>query len=284
VSPATPNQPRVWLITGCSKGLGAAIVRAALAAGDCVVATARNPATIAAAATDSPGALMTLPLDVTDTGSIAAAVEAALAGAGRIDVLVNNAGYGLLGGIEEAADDEVRAQFDTNVFGLLAVCRAVLPVMREQRSGHVINVSSVGGFVASPAFGVYNASKFAVESITESIALEAGALGIRATVIEPGSFRTDFNGESVRLTRNPIGDYESTSGAARERAMARHGVQPGDPDRLAAAVLRIVDSADPPLRIQLGADAVAKVEAKLEAVRRDLDAWRDLATGTDLPG
>ena len=286
VRPARQRDPyegkRVWFVTGSSKGIGAAIVRAALLAGDTVVATARHPARVVGAPAGSSGVQIVLPLDVNDTVSIATAVSSAVKKAGRIDVLVNNAGYGLLGAIEEAEDDEIRAQFETNVFGLLAVTRAVLPIMRAQRSGHVVNLSSIGGFVASMAFGVYNASKFAVEAITEAIALEAGPLGIRATVVEPGSFRTDFYGAGVRHTRRRICDYDDTAGAARSNSMARHGAQPGDPDKVAAAIIAIVRSSHPPLRLPLGSDAVAKVEAKLELVRRELDAWHDIATGTDI--
>jgi len=274
---------RVWFITGAARGIGAEITRAALAAGNQVVATARDPKAIAerfGAAED----LLPVALDVTDEASIATAVEKAMTRFGRIDVLVNNAGYGLIGAIEETPSDEVRRIYETNVFGLLAVTRAVLPSMRKQRSGHILNISSIGGYQSSPGFGVYCSTKFAVEAISESLYAELKPLGVRVTVVEPGYFRTDFlEAKSVVETPATIPDYTLTSGKVRERAKSVSLHQPGDPVRLASAVIELVAAENPPLRLPLGSDTVAAIEAKHAFVAGELDTWRTLAKSTDFP-
>jgi NAD(P)-dependent dehydrogenase (short-subunit alcohol dehydrogenase family) len=272
---------RVWFITGASRGFGALIAAEALAAGDAVVATARDPASVTAKLGDHPH-LLAARLDVTQEDQAHEAAQAALGRFGRIDVLVNNAGYGLLGAVEEAGGPEVERQFQTNVFGLLAVTRAVLPQMRRQRSGHVINVSSIGGYVSHAGWGVYCASKFAVEGITEALASELAPLGIHATVIEPGFFRTDFLDEqSMAKTRRQIADYAGSVGAVRERMAGANHAQPGDPAKLAKAMVALVGAKEPPVRLPLGSDTVAAIEAKNTAVAKELQAWRALALSTD---
>ena len=282
IKTASSNPSRVWFITGASRGFGALIAEQALAAGDQVVATARNPATVTARL-GRHERLLPLALDVNRDAQADDAVAAALKQFGRIDVLVNNAGYGLLGAVEEASADEVRQVFATNVFGLLAVTRAVLPAMRVQRSGHVINLSSIGGYSAAfPGWGVYCATKFAVEGISESLALEVAPLGIKVTVVEPGFFRTDFlDDSSLSRVAQQIGDYHETVGATRDLAVDYNHQQPGDPSKLAVAMMKLVDADNPPLRLPLGSDTVARIESKNAQVAQELAAWRELALSTD---
>jgi NAD(P)-dependent dehydrogenase (short-subunit alcohol dehydrogenase family) len=272
---------KTWFITGASRGFGLLIARAALARGDKVVATARNPQSVIEALGATPN-LLALPLDVSDEAAAQAAARQAVERFGRIDVLVNNAGYGLLGAVEESSGEEVRKVYETNVFGLLNVTRAVLPVLRRQRAGHVINLSSVGGYAAYHGWGVYGSTKFAVEGISEALALELKPLGVHVTVVEPGFFRTDFlDASSLSSTAARIGDYAETVGAMREIAVQVHRQQQGDPDKLAAAMLVLADAPQPPLRLQLGSDTVARVREKNSAVERELGEWIELALSTD---
>ncbi|WP_321843630.1 oxidoreductase [Paraburkholderia bannensis] len=272
---------RVWFITGASRGIGALIAEAALADGNAVVAAGRNARAIVERLGDSP-ALLPVALDVTDEAQAKAAVQAAIDKFGRIDVLVNNAGFGLLGAIEESADKDVRRMYDTNVFGLLNVTRAVLPTLRAHRSGHVINISSVGGYRAAAGFGAYSSTKFAVEGITEALHAELKPLGIHATVVEPGYFRTDFlDASSLVVAENVIDDYDETSGAVRRRAVQINHNQPGDPKKLAAAMITLVDASNPPLRLPLGTDTLAAIAAKNAYVTQETEAWKDLSASTD---
>ncbi|MGM9482282.1 oxidoreductase [Roseateles sp. NT4] len=274
---------RVWMITGASRGIGARITEAALAHGDAVVATARDAAVIEKRFGAQPG-LLAVALDVTDEAQAAQATATALARFGRIDVLVNNAGYGLLGAVEEASADEVRRLYDTNVFGLLNVTRAVLPQMRERRSGHVINISSLGGVRSAAGFGVYCSTKFAVEGITEALHAELAPLGIHATVVEPGYFRTEFlEGQSLVTSPRELADYAATAGAVRERAKQISLNQPGDPVRLAQAMLALVDAQNPPLRLPMGTDTLQAIADKHAFVEAETAAWRGLAASTDYP-
>ncbi|MFE8604433.1 oxidoreductase [Archangium violaceum] len=271
---------RVWFITGASRGFGALITAEALAAGDAVVATAREPKSITDKFGEHPR-LLAARLDVTQEAQAQAAVEAAIQRFGRIDILVNNAGYGLLGAVEEASSRDVERVFATNVFGLLAVTRAVLPQMRRQRSGHVINMSSLGGYGSYPGWGVYCSTKFAVEGLTEALAVEVAPLGIKATIVEPGFFRTDFlDGQSLSVAE-PISDYADTAGATRTRAAELNHAQPGDPARLAKAILTLADASKPPLRLPLGSDTLARIEAKNRGVAEELASWRELSLSTD---
>ncbi|MES2262513.1 MAG: oxidoreductase [Pseudomonadota bacterium] len=272
---------KVWFITGASRGFGALIAQDALARGDAVVATARNPDSVTAALGSHPK-LLALKLDVTNEAQAVLAARQAFDHFGRIDILVNNAGYGLLGAVEEAGADEIRALYDTNVFGLLHVTRAVLPFMRGQRSGHVINMSSVGGYASAAGWGVYCSTKFAVEGLSEALSQELAPLGIYATVVEPGYFRTDFlDAQSLAETGRRIDAYAATVGEMRTFAAGVNHRQPGDPKKLAAAILALADSGKPPVRLQLGSDTVAMVRTKHQSVERELADWIAVASSTD---
>lgn len=277
---------RVWLVTGASRGLGATLVEALLAHGDAVVATARSTEAI----TERFGAhpmLLPVRLDVTDEEQARAAVAAALDKFGRLDVLVNNAGYGVLGAVEEVSAAEVEALYRTNVFGLLNVTRAVLPAMRAQRSGHILNLSSLGGYSATYGWGIYHSSKFAVEGISEALAQEVAPLGIRVTIVEPSYFRTEFmTGGSLNVTAACIEDYAETSGLARAQAAdvagalaePTAGAEPGgnDPQKFAQALIAVSESDTPPLRLPLGQSALDRIAQKHAQVDGDVAAWRTL--------
>ena len=267
-----------WFITGAARGIGAQIVQAALAAGHNVVATARQRDSIHIA----HDRLLALDLDVTNVAQADAATQAAVARFGRIDVLVNNAGYGQLGLFEESTAADAQAQFATNVFGLLHVTRAVLPVMRQQRAGHVFNLSSIAGIRGIPGGTLYCASKFAVEGFSEGLAQELAPFGIRVTIVEPGAFRTDFlDGQSMRFGSQPIADYAAQSAQISAGFGARNHLQPGDPARLAAVLLQLAAHPQPPLRFAAGSDAVAVIGAKIDALRGELEAWQRVSVTTD---
>lgn len=282
-SPLTPDQnfKRVWLITGASRGIGALIAKAALADGDAVVAAGRNIDAIVAELGEGP-AVLPVRLDVTSEQEAATAVRTALERFGRIDVLVNNAGFGLLGAVEESSDAETRRLYETNVFGLLNVTRAVLPSMRARGVGHVINLSSIGGYRSSAGFGVYCSTKFAVEGLSEALHSELAPLGINVTVVEPGYFRTDFlDASSLAVSPNIIEDYAETAGAVRSRAASLNHQQPGDPRKLAKAMVELVRAKTPPLRLPLGSDTLQAIAQKNEAVATELETWRALSASTD---
>ena len=278
---ATPH--RVWMITGTSQGFGRELVRVALGRGDAVVATSRDPQKIRAAIPQGSQRLLAVSMDLRDPGQISSGVQAGLAKFGRIDVLVNNAGHGLFGAVEEATDAEIAHLYETNIYGLLRVTRAVLPHMRERRSGHIVNLSSVGGLVGFPGYGIYNSTKFAVEGLSEALAKEVAPLGIRVTIVEPGPFRTNFLGDSLTQTGKTLADYEQTVGQARTALPSRHGKQPGDPARAAEAIVKAVASENPPLRLLLGAIAYDTATAKLESLRQEFAAWRPVTLSTDSP-
>ncbi|PAU65811.1 short-chain dehydrogenase/reductase [Pseudomonas sp. PIC25] len=272
---------RTWLITGASRGFGALIAEKALQAGDAVIATARKPADVTARLGAHPN-LLAVRLDVTREEEAHQAVAEGIKRFGRIDVLVNNAGFGVLGAVEETSAAETERLFATNVFGVLNVTRAVLPHMRQQRSGHVLNISSIGGYQAYMGWGVYGATKFAVEGISEALHQELAPLGIHATVIEPGFFRTDFLDEqSLVKTALELPDYDETVGKVRRMAHDYNHAQPGNPAKLADALLALVNSPNPPQRLPLGSDTVARIEAKNRLVEQELLAWKDVALSTD---
>lgn len=272
---------RTWFITGASRGFGALIAEKALAKGDNVVATARNPQTVTDRLGNHPN-LLPVALDVNDEAQAHEAARAAVTLFGRIDVLVNNAGFGLLGAVEEASGQEVEAIFRTNVFGLLSVTRAVLPHMRRQRAGHILNFSSVGGYRGAAGFGVYSSTKFAVEGLTEALADELAPLGIHATAVEPGYFRTDFlEGNSLTTSPVVIADYAATAGVVREKAKVISRNQPGNPDMLATVLIDFVDMENPPVRLPLGSDAVAAIEAKIASDTAILERFRSISASTD---
>lgn len=278
----TSPSPRTWFVTGASRGLGAAIVRAVLDAGDRVVAAARNRDGLVQAFGPDSDSLLSVALDVTDPGAARAAVDAALARFGRIDVLVNNAGYGHLAVFEETTAQDAQAQYDTNVFGLMHVTRAILPAMRAQRSGRIFNISSVGGIVGGESGTLYCASKFAVEGFSESLAGEVARFGVQVTVVEPGFFRTDFlEPTSVRHGTHPIADYAEAAAALRAFYDARSRNQAGDPAKLGKALIALADAPAQPVRWAAGTDAVGMVEAKIASLKAELDAWRALSLSTD---
>ncbi|MFD1547817.1 oxidoreductase [Nonomuraea guangzhouensis] len=271
----------VWFVTGASRGLGAEIVREALSRGHGVIATARDAAAVLTAYPDKPAGLLVVTADVTSQEQLQAAVDAGLAEFGRIDIVVNNAGYGLVGAVEEVSDKAARDVFDVNVFGVLNTLRVTLPTLRAQRSGCVLNIGSVAGFATAPGTGLYGATKFALEGISEALYGELAPLGVRVIIVEPGGFRTDFlNGTSLHVQPASISDYDAGAGPIRAALAANDGRQPGDPAKAAAAIVDVAEAGEPPLRLQLGADAVARVEAKLELVRRELDQWRPIALST----
>ncbi|QJP14535.1 SDR family NAD(P)-dependent oxidoreductase [Starkeya sp. ORNL1] len=272
---------RIWFVTGAARGIGAEIVKAALANGDKVVATGRRIEALEAAFGSSPDVLP-LALDVADEAAAQRAVEAALARFGRIDVLVNNAGYGQLGLFEEIEPADIERQFATNVFGLFHVTRAALPAMRRQRSGHIVNLSSMAGVVGFTGAAVYCATKFAVEGFSDSLATEVADFGIGVTLVEPGFTRTDFlEASSVAYGTRHVADYDDTSARAHADFHQYNGQQAGDPVRLAAALVTIAGTAKPPLRLATGSDAVVGIGAKLERMRDELGLWRDLSVSVD---
>lgn len=272
---------KVIFITGATRGLGANLARTALADGHQVVATGRNAEATEQALGGPNENLLTLRLDVTQEPEAQAAVQAALDRFGRIDVLVNNAGYSLMGNIEEASAEEVQAQYATNVFGLLNVTRAALPALRAQRSGHILNLSSVGGYASVGGGGLYCSTKFAVEGLSEALAQEVAPFNIHVTIVEPGYFRTEFlNDNSVNYAKNEIPAYQN---GMREFFQERNGKQQGDPNKFSAAVLQIIAEENPPLRLTLGPDAVEVLEGKIESLRTNLEAYRALSTSTSFP-
>jgi NADP-dependent 3-hydroxy acid dehydrogenase YdfG len=280
---ATQKPKRVWFITGASTGFGRLLAEQALLAGHKVVATARRPEQIANLGHHYSDHCLVLPLDVTNQAQVDSAVKQAVARFGRVDVLVNNAGYGVAGAIEEVSDAEFMPMFETNVFGLLRVTRALLPHLREQRSGHILNLSSIGGVVAGPGIGFYNGTKFAVEGISEALAAEVGPLGIHVTIIEPGPFRTDFLGRSGVVAKTRIADYDDTAGNMRKYFAENDGKQKGDPLRAVQAMMQVVELPNPPLRLLLGASALQRLRAKLANWEKEIAAWEKVTAGADFP-
>lgn len=276
------TKQKVWFITGASRGIGLEIVKSVLESGDKVVATVRSLAESLSNKLGNPENLSVVHLDITDEKQAVEAANQAIQKFGRIDVLVNNAGYGLLSAVEEASADEVKKNFETNVFGLLNVTRAVLPFMRKERSGHIINISSVGGLSGFIGWGVYGSTKFAVEGLTEALALELAPLGIHATVVAPGFFRTDFL-DTTSLTRSGqiIPDYVDTVGEMRSFATNANKKQPGDPVKLAKAFVLLANAEKPPLHLPLGNDTLQSYREKTANFEKDIQTWYDVITGTD---
>jgi NAD(P)-dependent dehydrogenase (short-subunit alcohol dehydrogenase family) len=277
------KNPRTWFITGSSTGFGRLLAEEVLKSGDNVVATARKVEQVADLEHKYPGHAVALPLDVTKQEQVVAAVAKTLERFGRVDVLVNNAGYGVAGAIEEVSEAELGPMYDTNVFGLLRVTRAFLPQMRKQRSGHILNLSSIGGLTAGPGWGLYQSTKFAVEGLSEALAQEVAPLGIKLTIVEPGPFRTDFLGRSGVAAVKKIEDYDATAGNARRYQSEQDGKQPGDPLKAVHAMMQVVDSENPPLRLLLGAGALNRVREKIEKWQKELAAWEPVTVGADFP-
>ena len=279
----TTNQSPVWFITGCSTGFGRALAQHALKLGYSTVITARDTAQIADLAVGHEAQALVLELDVTRPEQVTAAVAAAEARFGRIDVLVNNAGIGYFGSLEASDETEVRRMFEINVWGLASMTRAVLPGMRGRRSGAIINVSSIGGIAALPSLSFYNASKFAVEALSESLSKEVAHLGIKVMLVEPGPFRTDWAGRSANQAGAEIADYEATAKAYTDTIRGYNGKQPGDPKRAAAAIVQAIESAQSPLRLLLGKAALAGARAKVELLRTDFETWAHVTEAADFP-
>jgi NAD(P)-dependent dehydrogenase (short-subunit alcohol dehydrogenase family) len=274
---------KVWFITGCSTGFGRELARRTLELGYPTVATARNTAQLKDLVAGHEENSLALQLDVTDPHQVSAAVKAAEDKFGRIDVLVNNAGIGYFGSFEESDLGEVRKMFEINVWGLAQTTRAVLPGFRKQRSGMIVNISSVGGIAAFPALSFYNATKFAVEALSESLSKEVAPLGIKVLLVEPGPFRTDWAGRSANEATESIADYHLTAGARRELIRSYSGKQPGDPVRAAAAIVKAVEDPEPPLRLLLGKLALVGAREKLAAMRKDFEGWAEVTEGADYP-
>jgi NAD(P)-dependent dehydrogenase (short-subunit alcohol dehydrogenase family) len=272
-----------WLVTGCSTGIGREIARAALEAGHCVVVTARRTESIADFGDDFGDRAAVVALDVTDKAQIAAAVRTADEVFGGVDVLVNNAGNGYLSAIEEGEDDQVRKLFDTNYFGVVDTIKAVLPAMRARRSGHIVNISSMTGLVANPPNGYYSSTKFALEALTEALAQEVGPLGIKVTAIEPGAFRTDWAARSMWESSTPIGDYDENVGARKTMIKEFANHLPGDPRKVAEAVLMVTTLDAPPLRLLLGRDVLKAVRDKLAAFSASIDEWETVTKDVNFP-
>lgn len=273
---------KTWFITGTSQGIGLELVKKVLAAGDNVVAASRSISTIPQHSPTGSGQYLSVQIDLNDEVSIAAGVLAAIHQFGRIDVLVNNAGYGLLGGIEESSKTEVQANFDINVFGLLSVTRAVLPYMREQRSGHIFNISSVFGLIAGAGWGIYCATKFAVEGLSEALAHEVQPFGMQVTLIEPGYFRTNFlNSGSVILPKHPIAEYAAIVEIKHKHVHDLPGTQPGDPQKAAEVIYSTAQLTEPPLRLLLGSDAVQYAKYKVGMLQEGIAAQEAISITTD---
>ena len=279
---ASRSTPRTWFITGASSGFGAAFVQHALELGDNVVATARRQETIQALAEREPRRVLAVTLDVTRPGQADRAVQQALERFGRIDVLVNNARYGVVGAVEETPEAELRAQMETNFFGAVAVMRAALPSMRAQRAGAIVNISSLGGQLSFAGFGAYSASKFALEGLSEALAQELAPFGIKVLIVEPGAFRTGFADSGALKTMPALAAYEDVVGGTRRFAQGMHGTQAGDPLKAARAVARALQAPETPLRLQLGRDAVDSVREHAQRMLRELAAWEAVAVDTSI--
>ena len=280
----TQSPKKVWLITGCSSGFGKLLAEKALARGDKVVITARNAEALAGLASRYPETALAWPLDVTDPASIEAAIAATEARFGHLDILVNNAGFGLVGAVEEVQPGEYRPMFDTNLFGLIDTTRAALPLLRRKGGGRIVNFSSVGGITGRQGFGLYNATKFAVEGLSEALAEEVAPFGIRVIIVEPGAFRTEFLGRSIASASLRLPEYDGTSGVTRDFSAANNGAQAGDPDRGMDVVLTAILAPEPPLRLPLGKDALQRIDNKLDRLARELLQWRPLAEQTGFEG
>ena len=269
---------RVWLITGCSSGLGRALAQRALASGDRVVATARNPDSLSDMSAEH---CRRIRLDVTIQGQVQEAIARAVKSFGQLDVIVNNAGYGLAGAFEELSEEQIARNLEVNFFGALRVIRAALPVLRAQKSGHIINVSAAAAISNYPGFSVYGAGKCALEGASESLAAELGPLGIKVTIVEPGPLRTNFLADSLEHASMALEDYVPSSGRFLRTLKGLNGKQPGDPERAADVIIEAVCAPRPPLRLVLGRYAVEKTRKKLQATGRELELWQEMSSAAD---
>ena len=274
---------KVWFITGCSIGFGRELATYTASLGNRVVVAARNTEDVKDIISGYPDNTLAVKLDVTKPDQIKEAVNTAVAKWGTVDVLVNNAGIGYFGAIEESEEEEVRRMFEINFFGLAKMTQEVLPIMRKQRSGHIVNIASIGGLRSFPAVGFYNATKYAVDGLSEALSKETAPLGIKVTIVAPSGFRTDWAGRSANNSKIVIDDYKTTAEANKESIRGYSGNQPGDPKRAAKAIVKAVESANPPLRLLLGAAALKGARAKLEELKADFDTWEETTVGADFP-
>ena len=274
---------KVWLITGCSTGFGRELAKQVLALGYNAAVAARNVNDVQDIVQDYPESAVAVKLDVTIPEDIVSAVNSTLQKFGQIDILVNNAGIGYFGAVEESEEEEVRRMFEINFFGLAKMIQQVLPFMRKQREGHIVNISSIGGLRSFPAVGFYNATKYAVDGLSEALAKETAPLGIRVTVVAPSGFRTDWAGRSANNSKIRIDDYATTAGKNMEDIRAYSGNQPGDPVRAAAAIIKAVEYPNPPLRLLLGAAALKGARLKIEELKKDFDEWEAITLSADFP-
>jgi NAD(P)-dependent dehydrogenase (short-subunit alcohol dehydrogenase family) len=274
---------KVWFITGCSTGFGRELSTLVLSMGHKAVVASRNTDDVKDIVAPYPGAAIAVKLDVTKPAEIKESVQQALQQFGRIDILVNNAGIGYFGAIEESEEDEVRRMFEINFFGLANMTKEVLPIMRKQRSGHVVNIASIGGLVAFPAVGFYNATKFAVVGYSEALSKETTHLGIKVTVVAPSGFRTDWAGRSANNSKIVIEDYAPTAHQNKDNIRGYSGNQPGDPVRAAKAIVAAVETENPPLRLLLGAAALRGARNKIAELQADIDTWESTTVGADFP-
>ena len=282
-APPSSQHNKVWFITGTSTGFGRLLAEHLIAQGACVVATARDREKIRDLENRAPAQVQALTLDVTKPEQVKHAVADALTRFGHVDVLVNNAGYGLTGAIEEVTEDEFRPMLETNVFGLLRVTKALLPQFRERRSGHILQISSIAGLVGSPGWGYYNATKFAVEGLSDALYEELKPLGVHVTVIEPGPFRTDFLGRSGVEAYHQIPDYAETAGKTREYFHTQPGKQAGDPQKAVEAMIAVVESNNPPRHLLLGRFAHDRLDWKLKYLAEERAAWQETTLSADFP-
>ena len=277
------NMDKVWFITGCSTGFGRELAKLVLASGYKAAVTSRNPNDVRDIVTQYPDTSIAIQLDVTKPVEIKNAVKQAREKFGHIDVLVNNAGIGYFGAIEESEDEEVRRMFEINFWGLANVTKEVLPIMRKQRNGHIINISSIGGLAAFPGVGFYNATKFAVTGYSEALAKETAHLGIKVTVIAPSGFRTDWAGRSANDSKIVIDDYASSAHANQDTIRGYSGNQPGDPVRAVEAIVKVVEATEPPIRLLLGVGALRGAHNKIKEMQKDFDTWEEITVGADQP-
>ncbi len=276
-------EKKVWLITGCSTGFGRELATYVLAEGYSATVAARNTYDIADIVKDYDETALAVKLDVTKSEQIKDAVKKTIDKFGRIDVLVNNAGIGYFGAVEESEEAAVRNMFEINFWGLAKMTQEILPIMRKQKSGHIVNIASIGGLVGFPAVGFYNATKFAVDGLSESLAKETAPLGIKVTIVAPSGFRTDWAGRSANNSPIVIEDYATTAGANKNMIRGYSGAQPGDPKRAAIAIVKAVESAQPPLRLLLGEAALKGARNKLNELKKDFDTWEETTVGADFP-
>lgn len=282
-TPSTSQQGKTWFITGASTGFGRLLAEHLVTLGANVVATARNVDKILDLEQRAPAQVQAVTLDVTKPGEVDAAIADALTRFGRIDVLVNNAGYGLTGAVEEVTEDEYMPMMETNVFGAIRVTRALLPHFRERRSGHILFLSSVGGLVGLPGWGYYNATKFALEGLGEALSVEMAPLGVHVTIVEPGPFRTDFLGRSGVAAKQQIADYAETAGKTREYFNTQAGKQAGDPQKAVEAMVAVVESPEPPRHLLLGRLALERFRNKMQNFQNEIQRWEKTTLDADFP-